>query len=260
MFDDPAEVAPLELGAVAASVPPGGQYVAAPWRRMDPSVHRGTFAWVFVASTVAHGALALRFQGGAERLRERPAISQVDVELSRPPPPPPPPVAPEPPRPLEPQVAKPAARPVLARQPENLPQPSPVVESNLPASDEGILPPAPPGTAAPSPQPVVLAPPPPPPPPAPVIEAKEGANYLKNPRPAYPHLALREGWQGLAVLRVRVLADGRPGVATLQKSTGHGVLDDAAVEAVKGWTFVPATQGGQPIVGWVTVPIEFRLQ
>jgi periplasmic protein TonB len=38
------------------------------------------------------------------------------------------------------------------------------------------------------------------------------------------------------------------------------VLDDAAIEAVKGWTFVPATQGGQPIAGWVTVPIDFRLQ
>ena len=107
---------------------------------------------------------------------------------------------------------------------------------------------------------VQVAAPPPPPPPAPVIEAKEGANYLKNPRPAYPRRAQREGWQGSVLLRVRVLASGRPGDIAVQKSSGHEALDEAAAEAVKAWTFVPATQGGNPIAGWVNVPIEFRLQ
>jgi protein TonB len=92
------------------------------------------------------------------------------------------------------------------------------------------------------------------------VEAKEGANYLKNPRPAYPHLAKRENWQGTVVLRVRVFPTGRAGDVTVQKSSGHSVLDDAALDAAKVWTFVPATQAGQPVAGWVTVPIEFRLQ
>jgi protein TonB len=38
------------------------------------------------------------------------------------------------------------------------------------------------------------------------------------------------------------------------------VLDEAAVEAVKTWSFVPATQGGAPVGGSVVVPIVFHLQ
>jgi protein TonB len=38
------------------------------------------------------------------------------------------------------------------------------------------------------------------------------------------------------------------------------VLDEAAIEAVKGWSFVPATQGGVAVAGWVNVPLVFRLQ
>ncbi len=64
----------------------------------------------------------------------------------------------------------------------------------------------------------------------------------------------------MVLLRVRVLPNGRADAVTLQRTSGRNVLDDAALEAVKAWTFVPATQGGQAIAGWVTVPIEFRLQ
>ena len=28
----------------------------------------------------------------------------------------------------------------------------------------------------------------------------------------------------------------------------------------KGWTFIPATQGGSTVAGWVNVPIEFQLK
>jgi protein TonB len=38
------------------------------------------------------------------------------------------------------------------------------------------------------------------------------------------------------------------------------VLDEAAINAVKKWSFVPATQGGLAVGGVVTVPIVFRLQ
>lgn len=62
------------------------------------------------------------------------------------------------------------------------------------------------------------------------------------------------------LLRVRVLPTGRADGITVQKSSGRGILDDAAVDAVRSWTFAPATQGGNPVAGWVNVPIEFRLQ
>ena len=94
----------------------------------------------------------------------------------------------------------------------------------------------------------------------PIVEAKEGANYLQNPRPAYPKLASRQGWEGTVLLRVHVLPSGRPDTLTVQKTSGHDVLDSAATDAVRGWTFSPATQDGKPIAGWVNVPIVFRFQ
>lgn len=36
-------------------------------------------------------------------------------------------------------------------------------------------------------------------------------------------------------------------------------LDSAAVKAVRGWSFVPATRGGQNIESIVQVPVNFRI-
>ncbi len=62
------------------------------------------------------------------------------------------------------------------------------------------------------------------------------------------------------MLRVRVLASGRVGGVSLLKTSGHSVLDDAAIEGVKSWVFEPSTQGGKPVDGWATVPMTFTLQ
>lgn len=105
----------------------------------------------------------------------------------------------------------------------------------------------------------------PPPAPAPAVEekvtaARADANYLNNPAPEYPPVALRQGWQGTVQLRVLVQPDGRPGTITLEKSSGKKVLDDAALVAVQKWKFVPAKRGDQPVEGWVSFPIEFSLE
>jgi protein TonB len=103
----------------------------------------------------------------------------------------------------------------------------------------------------------VLAPPPPPPP---IVQAHEGAGYLKNPRPPYPELAQRRGWEGEVLLRVRVNPAGRVEGAVVRRSSGREVLDEAALAAVRSWTFVPAHQGSTAIAGSVDVPIVFKLQ
>lgn len=46
---------------------------------------------------------------------------------------------------------------------------------------------------------------------------------------------------------------------SVASSSGHDLLDDAAVEAVNHWHFVPAKRGGQPVDSWVNVPINFNL-
>lgn len=86
------------------------------------------------------------------------------------------------------------------------------------------------------------------------------AAYLRNPVPAYPHLARKLGWQGTVLLHVQVSADGRCAAVQLKRSSGHAVLDEAALQAVKTWRFIPARQGDRPVNAWVDVPIRFNLK
>ncbi|MNT93319.1 Gram-negative bacterial tonB protein [compost metagenome] len=61
------------------------------------------------------------------------------------------------------------------------------------------------------------------------------------------------------LLRVHVLASGLPSEIQVQRSSGRELLDQAAIRAVKRWTFVPAKQGEVARDGWVSVPIDFNL-
>ncbi|MCY3024121.1 MAG: energy transducer TonB [Planctomycetota bacterium] len=61
-------------------------------------------------------------------------------------------------------------------------------------------------------------------------------------------------------VRVLVLADGTVGSASLWRSSGSKELDDAALEAVKQWTFEPAQRDGQPAPSWATVSYRYELR
>ena len=81
-----------------------------------------------------------------------------------------------------------------------------------------------------------------------------------NPRPEYPRAAREAGWEGTVVLQVMVLPDGTAGNVTLHKTSGHSILDEAALAAVKGWQFVPAMDGNFPIQSMVRMPVRFDLR
>ena len=85
------------------------------------------------------------------------------------------------------------------------------------------------------------------------------ADYLQNPKPGYPMSARRNGEQGTVLLRVVVTREGRAASVSIEKSSGFAVLDRAAADAVKGWRFVPARRGTQPVEAPVLVPIVFSL-
>jgi protein TonB len=46
----------------------------------------------------------------------------------------------------------------------------------------------------------------------------------------------------------------------VQKTSGFSRLDQAALETVKHWRFVPARRGSQIVPAWVVVPISFSLE
>ena len=84
-------------------------------------------------------------------------------------------------------------------------------------------------------------------------------DYLRNPKPAYPLIARRLRLEGTTIVRVLVSPAGKAEIVQLGTSSGSNVLDQAALNAVREWSFVPARQGNQPVSAWVDVPIRFRL-
>jgi len=96
--------------------------------------------------------------------------------------------------------------------------------------------------------------------PAPFVGPSYGAAYLHNAPPRYPPVARRMRLEGTATVRVLVGTDGHAERARLVKTSGTQMLDDAALEAVQRWTFVPARQGDTPVAAEVDVPVRFRLE
>ena len=86
------------------------------------------------------------------------------------------------------------------------------------------------------------------------------ADYLNNPKPAYPALSRRLGEQGRAVVRVLIGADGLPQKAELHTSSGFERLDRAALDTVMRWRYVPGKRGDVPEAMWFNVPLNFVLE
>ncbi|RQS09656.1 energy transducer TonB [Burkholderia sp. Bp8991] len=233
------------------AVPPARKDV----RPAQPGGWRGAGAIALAVAALHAGIALLAARAPAEPRVQPPRPLPMTVELTRPPEPlpqaahPPPPVvtpkplkqAPTPPKPRAAaayQAAAPAVVPAMARD----------ASTAAPAQVAAA-------PAIPNPAPVSAAPA------APVRESAPigDAAYLRNPAPDYPAFAQDQGWEGRVVLRVHVLANGTPDSVEVRTSSGRRVLDNAAVAAVKRWTFVPAKRGDEAVDGWVNVPIDFKL-
>jgi protein TonB len=84
--------------------------------------------------------------------------------------------------------------------------------------------------------------------------------YRKNPPPKYPRIARRRGYEGTVVMEVLVNRKGRVQAVRVHDSSGHTVLDKAAMTSVKKWLFEPGRRGKEKVDMWVKVPIRFRLK
>lgn len=174
---------------------------------------------------------------------------------------PPEPVIEPPPKP-KPEPVPP--QPIVKRKVTPSPPPPPqlVATPNLPPAPNaptGVVEPqpAPPPIAAPV---AVAAPPPAPPAPPRVELPSSDADYLQNPRPVYPPVSKRLGEQGRVVVRVLIGVDGNAHQAELRQSSGFDRLDQAALDTVRKWRYVPGKRGGVPEAMWFNVPIIFVLE
>ena len=149
-----------------------------------------------------------------------------------------------PPKPPEPKKIPP--KKVEKKKEPVLPKPLPMAERAIPTpSAQPVVDSRPTENKAPVPETYT--------------EANFKANYGINPKPVYPPLAVNRGWEGKVLLRVSVSAEGTPLSVSIHQSSGHESLDDAAVEAVEKWKFIPAKKGEKAVPCNVIVPINFSL-
>jgi protein TonB len=94
----------------------------------------------------------------------------------------------------------------------------------------------------------------------PLTAAYVDPNYLHRPNPVYPALSKRLREEGTVVLRVNLDTQGNVLDITIEKSSSFQRLDQAALEAVKQWRFVPAKRGQVAMPSSALVPIEFKQQ
>ncbi len=157
------------------------------------------------------------------------------------------------------------ARPRLPAAPPSRPVPHLAPPRPTPALRNPVAPPPLPGTVARlSPQAPAHIGPAPALSPVPAAEASVPAQPIAgapgNVQPDYPEAARRRGVQGRVVVRAVVSTAGRTVSAGVAQSSGSEALDHAAVDAVLGYRFTPASRGGVAVQGVAELPFTFRLQ
>jgi periplasmic protein TonB len=112
------------------------------------------------------------------------------------------------------------------------------------------------------------APPPPAPPPPPkVVEPPKGpvrvGGKISEPKkthnvaPTYPEMAKRARVQGTVILEATISPQGR--VTDVKVLRGIPMLDEAAMSAVRQWTYSPTLLNGSPVPVIMSVTVNFKL-
>ncbi len=222
----------------------------------------------FLMSVVGHSVLVIGFVivpflGATDQLPNPPVMLAYVAMPPAPPPPPPPPA----PAPASPTVVKRMQELSQSEFAAPVEVPDDIVpESGLARGVDGGMPG---GVEGGVPGGVVggvlgglpsEAPPPPPPP----VEAVRVGGAITRPAllqrvaPEYPEVALLAQLQGLVILEATVDTEGR--VETVRVLRSVGLLDEAAIQAVRQWRYSPLTLNGLPTPFILTVTVAFELE
>lgn len=154
------------------------------------------------------------------------------LELVQPPPPPP-----VPPPEIQIQIPKPPPHIRVAKM-----RPHPVVR---PQSVRIAGPAPPPPPVAPKPRGIT----------APV---SIGAPHTCDSK--YPPMAVRLSQQGTTLVRFTVNTDGSVSNVQVARSSGHQILDDAAIGCASAWRYKPALDDGRPVAQTWSTNVQWKLQ
>jgi protein TonB len=95
------------------------------------------------------------------------------------------------------------------------------------------------------------------------IETRFGTSvapaFLHREMPIYPMMARKLGREGKVMLKLTIDEKGNLSDVKVIEKAGYG-FTEAAVEAVKKSTFLPAKRDGKPIASRALLPIRFQLE
>ena len=105
--------------------------------------------------------------------------------------------------------------------------------------------------------------PPPLPPPPPQKPIRIGGQVtapalIHRVEPKYPDFAAQAQIEGLVILEATVDVEGH--VQSVEILRSHGLLDQAAIDAVKQWQYSPLVLNGKPFPFILTVTVRFSVQ
>jgi len=83
------------------------------------------------------------------------------------------------------------------------------------------------------------------------------ASLINQTRPVYPALAIQARIQGNVVLHAIIDKDSK--VAQLELMSGHPLLVQAALDAVKQWRYRPTLLNGDPVEVDTTITVTFTM-
>jgi protein TonB len=86
------------------------------------------------------------------------------------------------------------------------------------------------------------------------------ARIKKGGRPSYPWQAVQRQLEGRVIIEVVVEASGEIQSARVLRTSGHSLLDEAALEFAHDMSLEPAAIDGTPVRSTVQIPISFRLK
>ena len=84
------------------------------------------------------------------------------------------------------------------------------------------------------------------------------AKLIHKVDPVYPKLAIQARVSG--VVNLEAMIDEEGSITDLKILSGHPLLNDAALSAVRQWKYKPTMIGGEPIPVVATVMVIFRIQ
>jgi protein TonB len=85
----------------------------------------------------------------------------------------------------------------------------------------------------------------------------QAAKLVYGPKPIYPPLAKQARIAGTVSLAAQISADGH--IRDLRVNSGHPMLIQAAIEAVRQWIYHPTLLNGQPVEVLTVIEVNFVL-